>query len=130
MDFEVVRIYIVNSGIVPKGHFKNDETKTYDAIFLVDKPEEIESDTFLVYRFRHVSGGVVKKYKFELDVCAKNILDGIELKNKITNLLNFKFCSCDIDNFTKFALSDESGFDLDTSTGLYVTTLYYDCNYL
>ena len=74
MDFDVVRQYLVDSGIVPKCTNKKDHRKKYDAIFLLDKPEEIEADTFLVYRYRLDEGGIVKKYRLEIDIFAKDIL--------------------------------------------------------
>ncbi len=129
MDFDCVREYIVDSGICPKGHYKSDVNTEYDAIFLLQKPEKIEADTFMVYRFHQQSGGIVQKYRFEIDVCAKEILTGIDLRNKLRDLFDFKFRPCPIDNFVKFEMVDEDGFSYDENTGFNITTLYFDCNY-
>lgn len=130
MDFDVVRQYLVNSGIVPKCTNKKDKKKKYDAIFLIEKPEDIEADTFLVYRYRLDEGGIVKKYRLEIDIFAKDILTGEELKNKIKDCLDFRYRPIDMDEFVKFALSDEDGFLYTDSLDAYRDTLYFKCNSL
>lgn len=130
MNFDVVRQYIVDSGIVPKAANKKDKHKKYDAIFLLEKPEEIEADTFLCYRYRLDEGGIVKKYRFEIDVYAKDILTGEELKTKIKNLLDFRYRPIEMDEFIKFSLSDEDGFLYMDSLETYKDTLYFKCNSL
>lgn len=130
MDFDCVREYLVNSGIVPKCTNKKDHRKKYDAIFLLEKPEDIEADTFLVYRFRLDEGGIVKKYRFEIDVYAKDIISGEELKNNIKNCLDFRYRPIEMDDFVKFAISDEDGFTYMDSLEVYKDTLYFKCNSL
>lgn len=130
MDFDVVRQYLVDSGIVPKCTNKKDHRKKYDAIFLLDKPEEIEADTFLVYRYRLDEGGIVKKYRFEIDVYSKDITTGEELKNKIKDCLDFRYRPIEIDEFVKFSLSDEDGFLYMDALEIYKDTLYFKCNSL
>jgi len=129
MLFDVVRQYLVDSGIVPKCTNKKDKKKKYDAIFLIEKPEDIEADTFLIYRWRLDEGGIVKKYRFEIDVFAKDILSGKELKKQIKNTLDFLTRPDDmLDEFIKFALTDEDGFLYNESAGIYKDTLYFRCN--
>lgn len=130
MDFDVVRQYLVNSGIVPKCTNKKDKKKKYDAIFLIEKPEDIEADTFLVYRYRLDEGGIVKKYRLEIDIFAKDILTGEELKNKIKDCLDFRYRPIEIDEFVKFSLSDEDGFSYMDALEVYKDTLYFKCNSL
>lgn len=131
MDFENVRAYIVASGIVPKAKLKADTTKEYDAIFLLNKPDEMDADQYFVYRFRRNGGNsIVNKYIFEIKVCAENALTAIELKDKVAALLDFYCRPVEIEGFIKFRLSDEDGVSYDADTGLYVCTLAFDCNYV
>lgn len=130
MDFDCVRQYLVDSGIVPKATLKTDKKKKFDAIFLLDKPEEIEADTFLCYRWRLDEGGIVKKYRFEIDVYSKDITTGEELKNKIKDCLDFRYRPIEIDEFVKFSLSDEDGFSYMDALEVYKDTLYFKCNSL
>ncbi len=128
MNFDVVRQYLVDSGIVPQATNKKDNQRVYDAIFLLEKPEELEADTFLCYRYRLDEGGIVKKYRFEIDVYAKDILAGEALKTEIKNLLDFRYRPIDMDEFIKFTLSDEDGFLYNEATEIYKDTLYFRCN--
>ena len=131
MDFENVRAYIVAAGIVPKATLKTDTTKAFDAILLLSKPDEMDADTYLVYRFRRTGGNsVVNKYTFEIKVCSNEALPLIELKDKVAALLDFYCRPVDIEGFTKFRLTDEDGASYDDETGLYTCTLAFECNYV
>lgn len=129
MLFDAVRQYLVDSGIVPKATLKTDKRKKFDAIFLLEKPEEMQADTFLIYRWRLEEGGILNKYRFEIDVYSKDILTGEELKKQIKNKLDF-FTRPDemLDDFVKFALTDEDGFSYLDSEEIYKDTLYFRCN--
>lgn len=130
MDFENVRSFIVASGIVPKATLKDDPENEIDAIFLYGKPEEIEADQYLVYNFRLNSARIVQNYTFNIKVCSKDLLKAVELKDNVASLLDFYCRPVEIENFIKFRLSSEDGFNYDPDTGYYVGLLSFDCNYV
>ncbi|MBQ4515417.1 MAG: hypothetical protein II978_01360 [Clostridia bacterium] len=130
MNFNELRDYIVASGFLPEATDKEDSTAKYEAIFLNDKPEELDAEQFLVYTFKLRGGGIVKRYEVKLLVCSASVAAGIELRNKIVEYLNFDGRPCPIAHFVKFALNDEDGFSFDQNTGYYTNALSFECLYL
>ena len=127
MDFEELRVFIANAKILPQAKSKTNKNKKYDAIFLVEKPAQIEADKFIVYRFNEVGGGkVVRQYAVELKVCANDILSLIEIKDNLIKLLDFHDRSCEITQYVKCVLSNEGGIYFDENNNFYVDKLFFE----
>lgn len=73
-------------------------------------------------------GGIITTQTIKLN--AKDIISGEELKNNTKNCLDFRYRPIEMDDFVKFAISDEDGFTYMDSLEVYKDTLYFKCNSL
>lgn len=128
MNFEELRTYIAESGILPKATLKENKRKKVDAIFLFHKPDEIESDDFVVYSFNELNGNKdLKQYVLTLKIYSKDALNIVANKENLINLLNFYNRPCLIGNISKLVFSNDSGVYFDEKTKCYVNKLFFDC---
>lgn len=131
MDFEELRAYIVNADIVPKAKLTADKHKKFDAIFLYNKPKEIEADNFITYSFNELNGGkTVRQFLITIKVCGNDLLSVINLKDSLIELLNFYDRPCEITRYSKLVFSNEGGIFYDTNTDKYIDNLYFECKLL
>lgn len=131
MDFEELRAYIANAGILPKAKLATDKRKKFDAIFLCNKPKEIEADNFIVYSFNELNGGkTIRQFLITLKVCGNDITSVINLKDSLIQLLNFYDRPCEITRYSKLVFSNEGGIFYDTNTEKYIDNLYFECKLL
>ena len=132
MDFSDLRNYIEKSKILPEAALKTDKQKKYDAIFFVDKPEELEADTFVTYHFNEISTNKnhLRTFVVELRVHAKDPLNITPLKENLISLLDFSYRPCDIPNFVKLVYSNDGGIYYDNNTGFYKDKLFFACKTL
>jgi len=128
MDFEKVREYIAKANIVPKAVLKTDKRKKYDAIFFVDKSDELQADDFIIYTFNELDGGKdLRHFTLTLKICCVDPLNIVSLKENLIKLLNFYDRPCDIENIAKLVFSNEGGIYFDENTKCYVNKLFFDC---
>ena len=100
----------------------------FDAIFLFHKPDEIESDDFVVYSFNELNGNKdLKQYVLTLKIYSKDALNIVANKENLINLLNFYNRPCLIGNISKLVFSNDSGVYFDEKTKCYVNKLFFDC---
>ncbi len=59
-----------------------------EAIYQVEKPKEIENDTYIVFFLKPLSGGYVKDWQLEFRVIAKDLSKIVALQSRLINLLD------------------------------------------
>lgn len=79
---KVIRNYLLND-LQLKTLLENQ-----DAIYLVEKPKEINSDTYIVYFFKPLTGGFIKDYQIEFRLISKDLSKLIAIQSRLINLLD------------------------------------------
>lgn len=59
-----------------------------EAIYLVEKPEGIGNDTYIVYFFKPISGGYIKNYQIEFRCISKYLNKLIAIQSRLIKLLD------------------------------------------
>jgi len=59
-----------------------------EAIYLVEKPKEIKSNTYIIYFFKPISGGYIKDYQIEFRLISKDINKLIAIQSRLMKLLD------------------------------------------
>lgn len=59
-----------------------------EAIYLVEKPEKIKNDTYIVYFFKPISGGYIKDYQIEFRCISKDLNKLIAIQSRLIKLLD------------------------------------------
>ncbi|NLB11499.1 hypothetical protein GX831_03545 [bacterium] len=59
-----------------------------DNIFLVEKPEQINLDNYLIYKYKELTGGLIKDYQLEFNLVGKDLTKLLEIKERLIQLLD------------------------------------------
>lgn len=59
-----------------------------EAIYLVEKPKEMENETYIVYFFKPISGGYIKDYQIEFRLISKDLSKLFAIQSRLIKLLD------------------------------------------
>lgn len=59
-----------------------------EAIFLVEKPEQLNYDPYIVYFYKIIDGGVVKNYQLEFRLISKDLSKLLTIQSRLIKLLD------------------------------------------
>lgn len=100
-------------------------------IFLVEKPEKIKCDTYIVYSYKPISGGYIKDYQVEFHIIGKSLNQLIELQDKLIELLDDvrdENLIKDIDMTIRYIkLLNGGGMGKNPDTGNYEMVVFFLC---
>ncbi len=57
-------------------------------IWLVEKPEEVQAEHYIIFKYKPLNGGLVKDYLFEFNIVGKQISKLLILQDKLIQLLD------------------------------------------
>ncbi|MEI5909455.1 hypothetical protein WAK64_20715 [Bacillus spongiae] len=94
------------------------------AIYWIEKPKEKEHDTFIVYRYKELNGGLIKDYQFTFRLISKNLVTLKKIHEKTVKLLD-QYRKIDIPNIRYCALVNGGGMARNPSTEEFESVLYF-----
>jgi len=57
-------------------------------IWLVEKPVDVNAETYLIYKYKELNGGFIKDYQIEFNVIGKDLSKLITIKERLIDLLD------------------------------------------
>jgi len=85
MDMNAIREYIISDSEI--------NTILGEHVFLLEKPKQIEAETYITYNFKEINGGEsIRNYQLDLRIVGKDKLLLLTIKDRLIEIL---------DNFNK-----------------------------
>lgn len=96
-----------------------------NAIYFVEKPQEIENDVYIIYKTKPISGGYVKNYQIEFNIVGKDLAKLMQIQNRLIYLLDDPRNEKHIENIYHTELLNGGGIVKNPDTGNYEIILYF-----
>lgn len=98
-------------------------------IFFIEKPYQVDIENYIIYKYKPIDGGLVKRYQIEFNVIGKDLNTLIEIQNRLIQLLDdyrSEFVIEDADSFIRqINLINGGGQLKNPDTGNYEIILYF-----
>jgi len=102
-----------------------------ESIYLVEKPKEIENETYLVYFFKPISGGYIKDYQIEFRLISKDLSKLLAIQSRLMKLLDDPrdktIIKDDETTIRSIKLLNGGGFWKNPDTGNHEMVVYFLC---
>ncbi|EHQ90169.1 hypothetical protein [Desulfosporosinus youngiae] len=102
-----------------------------NAIYLVEKPKEMENNTYIIYFYKTLTGGFIKDYQVEFRLISKDLSKLIAIQSRLINLLDDprgKKIIKDTETVIRSTkLLNGGGMVKNESTGNYEVVVYFLC---
>lgn len=93
-------------------------------IYLIEKPEKINTENYIVYKYKPLSGGLIKDYQLEFNLIGKDLSKLLQLHNRLITLLD-DMQTINLDNIRYIKLLNGGGMIKNPDTGNYHIILYF-----
>ena len=57
-------------------------------LWLVEKPDKVKADPYIIYKYKELNGGFIKDYQIELNIIGTDLSKLISIKFKLNDLLD------------------------------------------
>lgn len=93
-------------------------------IYLIEKPEQVNTDNYIVYKYKPLSGGIIKDYQLEFNLIGKDLSKLLQLHNRLITLLD-DMQAINLENICYIKLLNGGGMIKNPDTGNYHIILYF-----
>ncbi|SFQ22819.1 hypothetical protein [Caldicoprobacter faecalis] len=93
-------------------------------IYLIEKPEQINAENYIIYKYKPLAGGLIKDYQLEFNLIGKDILKLLQLQNRLITLLD-DMQAINLDNIRYIKLLNGGGMIKNPDTSNYHIILYF-----
>lgn len=94
-------------------------------IYLVDKPEKEQTNTYIQYTYKPLGTGIVRDYQLEFNVICKDLSKGLVIQDRLITLLDEVREIIKIDGIRTTKLLNGGGMVKNPETGNYHIVLYF-----
>lgn len=93
-------------------------------IYLVEKPEKIDCENYIIYKYKPLSGGIIKDYQLEFNLIGKDLSKLLQLQNRLITLLD-DMQAINLENIRYIKLLNGGGMIKNPDTSNYHIILYF-----